>query len=166
MVVGHDNVKTVSLRLGYFFNGGCSRIDSNDKRRARLIYGAKRRGVKPITLFRSVGNIIIHFCADRSQIPVKHDNGRYAIHVIITVNGYLFPVRNRLSYACRRLIHIGKQKRVVQVCYIYIKKGLYARFIRQPTVIQHTGNGFAKAELFPYQGNSHFVLFFYQPFNH
>ena len=161
MVVGHDNVKPVSLRLGYFFNGGCSRIDRDDKRSARLIYGAKRRGVKPITLFRSVGNIIIHFRTDRSQIPVKHDNGRYAVHVVIAVNGYLFPVRNRLVYASRRFFHIGKQQRVVQVCYIYIKKGLYARFVRQSAVIQHTGNGVAKAELFPYRGNSRFVLFFY-----
>ena len=166
MVVGHDNVKPVSLRLGYFFNGGGSRIDSNDKRCACLVYGTECRRVKTVALFRSVWDIIIHFCADRSQIPVKHDNGRYAVHVVIAVNGYLFPVRNRLSYACRRLIHIGKQKRVVQVCYIYIKKGLYACFIRQPPVIQHTGDGFAKAELFLYQGNSRFVLFFYQPFNH
>ena len=87
MMVCDNEINTKTLSVFNLLNRSCTGINRNNKLRAIFLNGINSRRRNAVALTCSVGNIVFDVGSQGLEIKIKGTYRRYAVNIIVTVNG-------------------------------------------------------------------------------
>ena len=164
-MVADDDVDSEGIGQVYLIYGLDSAVDGDDEGHSGLagvLYALRGYSV---SLVVPVRNVEVHVLREFGDEAVKKCHGGGAVHVVISIDHYLFVIHDGLVQSFHCLVHIAHKEWVVKVIQVRTEKGpallesLYASFYEE--VGEHLVYAHFRTETFDF-----FSIrgFFYYPF--
>ena|SRR5437868_3705434 len=105
VMIGDYYIQVDAVGKRDFFDAGCTRIDTDDKRDTVLVSLFESRNIYAIALSKPVRDVKHRFRSEhRKHLAKQHSAGR-AVNIIIAPDEYLFAYGNSFLYAVDGLPH-------------------------------------------------------------
>ena len=125
VVVADNKIYPPLLGVGDFFDCLNATIQGDNQGYAMFLSVLNASERDTVALIVTIRDIIIQVRRIRAQILIDQRHSRRPIHVVVSINQYPFFVAQCLIQPLDRLLHVGHQKRIVQITEARPEESLY-----------------------------------------